>query len=100
MKPALDEIISRVGKAEFAAACELARRTAPGTGEWGKDSEPMPDFVYYRIIGWIQEAVPTPTERIALLFAIYERLPCYALLSATPDVLADDLPEALLLWRA
>jgi hypothetical protein len=98
MKRALDEIISRVGKAEFADACLLARQTAPGAGKSDKPYQAMPDFVY-GLDNWIEELTPEPIDRIALLFAVYERMPCYALVAFAPSWLAADSPDALALWQ-
>lgn len=100
MKPELDQIIHLAGRDAFAEACQIARRTAPGFGKSGRDPAPTPDFVY-DISSWIIDDLRlAPLDAVALLFAIYERMPSYALLIASPAQYADDSPAALALFQS
>jgi hypothetical protein len=99
MKPKLDEIITRIGADVFAEACQAAQMDAPGTGKCGKESWDTPGFVL-DIENWLHDDTSlTPSQRIALLFALYERMPCYALLMTGPKWCAEDCPIARRLWE-
>jgi hypothetical protein len=100
MKPALDEIITRAGKEAFEEACRVAWRTAPGTGK--SDGDRGIDLAH-DLYNWILYDMPlAATERVALLFAVYERMPCYSLLLVAPtwSWSEDSTPEALALCQA
>jgi len=100
LKPELDAIISRAGREAWENACRLAWRTAPRTGRQNHPRVAMPDFVH-SVADWICEEMSlAPVDRIALLFAVYERMPCYALLLVGPLQCAEGCPQALALWQA
>jgi hypothetical protein len=99
MKPKLDEIITRIGVEAFAEACEVAWKEAPGTGR-KESSSSTPNFALH-VEEWLHDDPSlTPAQRIALLFAIYERMPCYALLMTGPKWCAEDCPIAQKVWEA
>lgn len=100
MKPELDQIKHRAGREAWEGACRIAWRMAPGTGKSGRESVPLPDFVY-SVADWICDDMGLPpVDRIALLAAVYERMPCFALLIIGPTRCAGDCPQAMALWKA
>lgn len=101
----IGEVVAFVGEARFLEACAWAWRTAAGTGfrsqgrvEWPDDLKQVPHDA--EEIVWTGER--PGLEEVALAFALYRRMPCYANLMYIGVGLSDGSrgePAKALFWR-
>ena len=71
----LQDIIERVGEEEFLTACEEARQAAPTTGHGASGfNSDLP----HDVSEWIWDSDLSPLDKLALVFGVYEQMPCYS----------------------
>ena len=78
-----EELVAKVGRERYEAACERAWRTAEGTGKSRESSEAWPDDladVPHDLADlWYDEST-TLSDRLGLALRVYAEMPCYGTL--------------------
>jgi hypothetical protein len=100
MKRLLDEIVERAGRAAFEEACRVAWKAAPGTGKSDSGESGVIDLATDLSFWILDEMALASSERVGLLFAVYERMPCYSLIFMIPTWSTQASPEALALCQS
>jgi hypothetical protein len=98
----LNPLIDQIGRAAYEAFCAEARRFAPGQGTRFIVEEEFDSQLAHDLCSYIWDAPSvTPADKVETMLALYEQMPCYAVLMYVVMNLGDcDLKGRQLVWAA